>query len=152
MCDVALMVAVPIPACIACVTAESPARLVIDVGFVFVSASCVFSMGISCGIPFNSTLTVGIFDCAGGSGDVGSGGGEPPDAAAVAGDAAGGVPTAAGDVAVAGAVPDAAAMIASISVCVTPAFSNAIRPSGETSNFDLRVWMVVTIMVSGTPA
>ncbi len=36
MCDAALIVAVLTPACIACVTTESAARLVIDVGFVFV--------------------------------------------------------------------------------------------------------------------
>ena len=42
-----LIVAVLTPACITCcVSAESAARLVMDVGFVLVWASCVFSSAI----------------------------------------------------------------------------------------------------------
>ena len=44
--------AVLMPLCIACVTAESAARLFIDDGFVLVSASCVFSEAVRAAPPF----------------------------------------------------------------------------------------------------
>src|SRR5215831_712362 len=52
MCVAASQLAVLIPACMACVTAESAARLFMEDGLVLVVANCVFSSGNSWAAPF----------------------------------------------------------------------------------------------------
>src|SRR6185312_5641671 len=55
-------VAVLTPACMACATAESPARLFMEDGFVLVSASCVFSRCSSCVVLLAVIMTCGMRD------------------------------------------------------------------------------------------
>src|SRR3954447_14834015 len=101
----------------ACVTAESLARLFIDVGLVFVSASCVFSSFNSCEeLPWLIT-TRGKRDLDGGI-----------ESAASAGATLSG---AAGELA--GAVPEAA-RIALSSFSVSPAEFKRISSFGEVLN------------------